>query len=56
MEIIIMTDNIKDEVFQLIDSMYNNVKSGSNDPDILGSLHHQLLTKIRRNMVIQIFL
>lgn len=33
-----MTDNIKDEVFRLIDSMYNNVKVGSNDPDILDVL------------------
>lgn len=33
-----MTDNIKDEVFWLIDSMYNNVKVGSNDPDILDVL------------------
>lgn len=33
-----MTDSIKNEVFQLIDSMYNNIKTSSNDPDILGVL------------------
>jgi len=33
-----MTDKVKDEVFQLIDSMYNNVKANSADPDILGVL------------------
>lgn len=33
-----MKDNIKNEVFQLIDSMYNSVKLNSDDSDILGVL------------------
>ncbi len=53
MGIIIMTDNIKDEVFQLIDSMYNNVKAGSNDPDILGVLM-KAATALNKGMAPQV--
>jgi len=48
-----MADKIKDEVFQLIDSMYNDVKSGSNDPDILGVLL-KAATALNKNMPPQV--
>lgn len=48
-----MADDIKNEVFQLIDSMYNNVKTHSNDPDILGVLMKAAVA-IDKGMVPQI--
>lgn len=48
-----MADTVKDEVFQLVDSMYGIVKAGNNDPDILGILM-KAATALNKNMAPQL--